>query len=245
MEALKLTSPTSWQEMSQKQLLYVLRLMAAEIPQEQMQTYCLMRWNGLKVGEPIIAPAKGTVVLVRKKEPYCVDKDVLAAAVAQLEWLASPPSWPVRPDKFGKRKAIDSAFHGVEFGIYLQAENFFQAFLTENDPKILMRLFDILYPGKKKLSADDMKVVPPLILVWMSGIKQLFAQTFGHLFRPAHTNTQESPDMAEIMNAEIRALTGGDITRTQQVLESDTWLALHELDAKAREAEEMEAMRKK
>ena len=39
------------------------------------------------------------------------------------------------------------------------------------------------------------------------------------------------------MLAQIRALTGGDITKEQAVLDADTWTALAELDAKAREAQ--------
>ena len=40
------------------------------------------------------------------------------------------------------------------------------------------------------------------------------------------------------MNAQIRALTKGDITKESQVLALDTWRALTELDALAREYQE-------
>lgn len=40
------------------------------------------------------------------------------------------------------------------------------------------------------------------------------------------------------MNAQIRALTKGDITKEKEVLHLDTWRALTELDALAKEAEE-------
>ena len=42
----------------------------------------------------------------------------------------------------------------------------------------------------------------------------------------------------EQMNAQIRALTDGDITKEDAVFERDCWRALTELDAKALEAEE-------
>ena len=51
--------------------------------------------------------------------------------------------------------------------------------------------------------------------------------------------------MVDVMHAEIRALTGGDITKTSLVLEADTWVALAELDAKAREAEEFNKLSNK
>lgn len=46
------------------------------------------------------------------------------------------------------------------------------------------------------------------------------------------------------MNAEIRALTGGDITKLEAVLSADTLDALTELNAKAREAREIEKLNK-
>ena len=41
------------------------------------------------------------------------------------------------------------------------------------------------------------------------------------------------------MNAQIRALTKGDITKEKEVLNMDTWRALFELDAQAKEAQEL------
>lgn len=44
------------------------------------------------------------------------------------------------------------------------------------------------------------------------------------------------------MNAQIRALTKGDITKEKEILSLDTWRALTELDAQAKEYEEMKKM---
>jgi hypothetical protein len=43
----------------------------------------------------------------------------------------------------------------------------------------------------------------------------------------------------DAMNAQIRALTKGDITKEKEVLTMDCWRALTELDAIARETEEL------
>jgi uncharacterized protein YbjQ (UPF0145 family) len=45
--------------------------------------------------------------------------------------------------------------------------------------------------------------------------------------------------LQEAMNAQIRALTKGDITKEKEILALDTWRALTELDAQAREYDEM------
>ena len=51
--------------------------------------------------------------------------------------------------------------------------------------------------------------------------------------------------LRESTNAMIRALTGGDITKEAAIMKMDTWRALTELDAKAREVEELRKATKK
>jgi hypothetical protein len=52
-----------------------------------------------------------------------------------------------------------------------------------------------------------------------------------------------------MVNAQVRALTGGDVTKTQAVYDTDMWIALAELDAKAADAErqrrEVQRMKRK
>ena len=45
--------------------------------------------------------------------------------------------------------------------------------------------------------------------------------------------------ITETMNAQIRALTRGDITKENTVLKMDVWRALTELDAQAADREEL------
>ena len=45
------------------------------------------------------------------------------------------------------------------------------------------------------------------------------------------------------MNTQICALTGGDITKEKEVLEMDCWRALTELNAKAKDNEDLEKIR--
>ena len=52
-------------------------------------------------------------------------------------------------------------------------------------------------------------------------------------------------DLLPAMQAQIRALTDGDITKLQAVYDAACWDALSELDAKAREAEEYRKQMKK
>ena len=89
----------------------------------------------------------------------------------------------------------------------------------------------------------------------MASLKQYFAVQFPNFYRPASNSDDGNllgsgkPDiysqLRDSTNAMIRALTGGDITKEAAIMKMDTWRALTELDAKAREAEELRKAAKK
>ena len=49
----------------------------------------------------------------------------------------------------------------------------------------------------------------------------------------------------ELYNVQLRALTDGDVTKEKEVLRLECWRVLTELEAKAREAEELEKIRER
>ena len=85
------------------------------------------------------------------------------------------------------------------------------------------------------------------IFYWFASLKNLLSRTFPHFLQAAtadsSANMLGTPDIGrrlqESMNAQIRALTKGDITKENEILSFDTWRALTELDAQAREYEEL------
>ena len=68
------------------------------------------------------------------------------------------------------------------------------------------------------------------------------------LFRSKTQETDEDPGVVnfiELYNVQLRALTDGDVTKEKEVLRLECWRALTELEAKAREAEELEKIRER
>ena len=78
------------------------------------------------------------------------------------------------------------------------------------------------------------------VFLWIASVKNHFTKCFPYLFRPPEQLEGEAFNMLELVNAEIRALTGGDITKEREVLQMDCWRALTELNEKAREAQELQ-----
>lgn len=230
-----ITLPTRWGEVEEPLLVYILKLIAAGFSFDDIRAYVVLR-------------------RVPREFRHRLPTSQLAAAAATLSFLAAPPDAPIRPAKIGRAVAIDAELHDVPFSEYLIIENLWQGFVDTaesvttsdgssrevtaalTDIPALAALLPILYTDYDKRRREPWHDVA--VIYWVQGLKALFARTFPNLFRPA---TAAAPtdhiDMRVVMETQIRALTDGDVTKRNAVLEADTWAALTELDAKAREAE--------
>ena len=167
-----------------------------------------------------------------------------------MEFLRQFAPLLVRISKIGRAAAIAADFQGVPFSTFISADNYYQGFLHTKNETLLSHLATLLYPKVKKS-----KLSTPLLLntfYWFSSQKHYFAQLFPHFLQPMPADEQNllgyAPPIGEVlrtaMNAQIRALTGGDITKEEAVLSMDTWRALTELDAKAKEVENIKRQTK-
>ena len=144
-----------------------------------------------------------------------------------------------------KHAALPADFQGVEFEKYIYCDNLYQGYLSTQKQELLNEMAGILYnaPGIKTNAAEKLST-----FYWFASLKELFSRTFPSFLRPAGSMTSENlleqgaplgRRLQEAMNAQIRALTKGDITKEREVLSMDTWRALAELDAQAKEYEEL------
>lgn len=230
--------PTAWHELTEPQLLYILRLLASGIQPDSVEIYAFLRFAELGV-----VRTEGDTLIVRKGcRLFPLSRQDLIHGAMALDFIHEPPPIPQRPARWRGVPAVDAELHGVPFGEYLQIENYMQRYLQQPDNSLLYPMARLLYPGLRP--AYQPKVFGYLIIHWLTGLKMLFARLYPDLFRPSPAE-DGLPDLREIMLAQIRALTAGDVTKEHGVLNVDTWTALAELNAKAREAKELERIYKK
>lgn len=238
-----ITLPTSWASLTDTQLRYLFKLLAEKRTAIDIQTRCTFHWGGLRV----IAHADPSIFIVRKKRGKFRHVDVpltarqLQPVVDTLRWIEVPPPEPVRIERIGKHRALAADFQKVPFRIFIFTNNLFQGFLHTHSFDLLRQMAEILYDaqGIKPTRAELLS-----IFYWFTSLKAMFAHRFCHFLQPVSTpdnllGTPLAQQLQESMDAEIRALTGGDITKEDEILSMDTWRALTELDAKARDYEEM------
>lgn len=250
MEAVfNISLPTSWAELTDKQLQMVYNLFARDLSAAEVKTLCLVKWNDLKVLSQL--PDK-RFLIKRGKEVVPLSTRQIQQATSVLDFLDSFAPMPVRIARIGKYRALPADFEKVPFEQYLYVDNLFQGYLNTQSDELLQQMAQVLY-GRDHIKPSKAHLVG--IFYWMASLKQYFARLFPNFYKPASDNSNGNllgngqsdiySQLHDSTNAMIRALTGGDITKEAAIMKMDTWRALTELDAKAREAEELRKATKK
>ena len=213
---------------------------------------CALRWNRLTLvspsGQGYIFRKKKSGAKNKPQEYYLTDSQLLDMAYA-LQWIRTPPEIPVRLSRIQGAEAVPADLsHGLTFEEWLACDNLWHGYIATSDPALLTAIAAILY------HKEDITLTPPeqiSVFYWWASAKAHISSRFPHFFRrvnPAGTPPgPSSVTPAEIersMNTQIRALTKGDITKEAAVLSMDVNRALTELDALAREYEDLRRHKK-
>jgi len=241
----RFTLPQSWQELSQEDLRYVLRLLWLYNTdpdwKARVRTAAFLHFAHVRVERET---ELGWLCRDDTGRSFILGKRMLPAVMAPLAWTQEPEKISVRLEQAGNYKAVDFALRELKFGDYLQVENFFQAFLQTSDENVLRNMARLLYQVPDKGGAEDLKEEILFgVFLWYNSAKQLLARTFSNFLKPANSegSTVTAERLRESTLSQIRLLTKGDVTKQKYILEEiDTWTALAELDALAKEADEIQ-----
>ena len=247
-------APSSWAELSEDQLRYVLSVMSIHHDRIVIKCYLLARFCGLTVHKYTRTGWKCSVKCGESGENGDAKTGKVCERVLYIS--AAEILSPLRNfdfiDKFTDFRplqrasdvlltAVDSMLHDVSFYDYLNIEKNYQLFMLNQEDKFLQKMAHLMYRTEDG-SADETAHFEPYellgVFMWFSSVKEYFAANFPHFFKPAREGGElRRVDILPAMQAQIRALTDGDVTKQQAVYNTDCWAALTELDNKAREAE--------
>lgn len=227
-----ITLPRSWRDMSQEKLRYFFSLMAMGFGQDQIKTYCLFRWGNLEV----VQQMGKSYMLKKDKKEFLASPMLIASCVDCLSFLDEMPTYPTNLRKIGRYECLPFNFSEVPFKKFIICDNLYQGYLATKKEDLLEEMAKILYNPRVKLNNPERIS----IMYWWASLKNYFNSEFKYFFNGTSSGTLTGEQVKNAMNAQIRALTGGDITKEKEVLAMDTWRALTELDAKAHDYEELE-----
>lgn len=248
-------APSSWAELSEEQLRYVLSVMSIHHDNIVIKCYLLARFCGLTVHKYTRTGWKCSVKCdesgengdakigkVRERVLYISAAEILSL-LKNFDFIDKFTDFrPLQRASDVLLTAVDSMLHDVSFYDYLNIEKNYQLFMLNQEDKFLSKMAHLMYRTADG-SADETAHFEPYellgVFMWFSSVKEYFAANFTHFFKPAREGGElRRVDILPAMQAQIRALTDGDVTKQQAVYNTDCWAALTELDNKAREAEE-------
>ena len=247
--SINLNVPQGWHELDDDQLRYVFSLIAKEFSADEIKTLALLKWATPKINVLGLGSGRSFLCSTKVKNSnkiFELSASQVAELMPSLAWLDSIPSTPVRLKKIRNHVAVDPIFSGVPFETYLVVENLYQGFLSTKKDALLDDIAHVLYPGCSVTLKPEERFS---IFYWVASLKDMFARRFPDFFQPASANAENllgsSPNIAkqlqESIDAQIRALTKGDITKEKEILSLDTWRALTELNAQAKEYKQINA----
>lgn len=232
--------PKSWVELTTAQQLYVYFLLSEGYDAAAIRSFCLLRWSGIKV---LAAQGRQHYLVQYGNQRGLLSASQVAAAATELSFLNELPPVPMRPESIGGHEALPADLMGVPFEKYLCLDNLYQGFLQTQDEGIIRDMAAILYDDEGIRLTKTQTVA---VFYWFASVKTMLRNRFSNLFQsfaPKQSSLLGSASLSihlqEAMDAQIRALTKGDVTKEAEVLQLDTWRALTELNAQAKEYEEL------
>lgn len=242
-EGLVLNAPTSWAELSDEQFRGVLSLMGSIKNPIELKTRLFFYLCDITVEKFLGDGVRCSMIENYRLKYFNIQTVQIQSLIHQFDFVDNFDTGGRRFSAIKGCWAVDSELHGVWFKHYLRAEICFQGFLISHDIKALYGIFASLYRKLKNEELPEGYVLTQAdymnCFCWMVHIKNMFTQYFPHFFKPVPQSGQPV-DMRKVMDAQIRALTKGDIVKEEMILQTDVWRALTELDALAQEAEEFE-----
>lgn len=249
--------PTAWGKLTQGQLRDVLIMLAKALPIDMVKARLALRWTHTTIVRRM-ATAQGEQpawIAIKaeqggKRLAFRITGEQLTSIYNQLDFIGYPERCGVRLERLASgEQAADAALHGFPLRRYILADRAYSLYLDTHNQGQALRLVRLLYDGATNATpAEQLGAV-----IWFAYVKRQFARRWNYLYKaPSETDTEEGEPAAtakrtyfdpqahqDQADAMVRALTGGDITKEPTVFDTDVWRALTELNAKAREAQQL------
>ena len=259
--SIDLYAPTEWRKMTQEQLRYVLTLLSLFDDMTTVKTYMLFRLGGIRVeGETVRVTREQPksfrcwirTAWWKPRRWFTLETWQIESFIRQFDFIDPFDGMDVRLERIRGCRAVDDILDHYPFGDYLMAEQYYQLAVSSGKPEMIERLATFLYLRTKRhgvLWLKKKEVHPTRLslspaeqmgtLRWFAHVKSVFAERWPNFFRRVDADIEEMDiDLMGAMDAQIRALTGGDITKETVIKQLPCWRALTELNEKAREAKE-------
>lgn len=242
-EPLSVSVPSSWSELSPKKLILICRLFAADLFADAFDTILFFRLAGIK----FIGYYDNNYFIVQfDKKFFLLNPSVGYAAWKALKWVheVADISQIAAIGKMIHKSALDIRLENASLAVFIAADSCYTGYISTQNTELADNLIKILCPKIKKIKNWHR----PAAVIWFSALKKYLSDRFSFLYSDRSEEkifmaSSVSPaSIRESADAMIRALTKGDITIEEKVLESNLYRALTELNQLAKEYLELKKL---
>ena len=168
--------PTCWQQLSDKQLRFVFKLLNGNFSLPQVKTLCLLKWAKMK-----ILRREGSIFIMKyNKQTFPVTALQITEVAQPFHGLGDFPVYPVRLSRIRLHRPIPANFQGVPFGTFLALDNLYQGYLQTRKHDIAIDMARIMYQSKHIHHLSKVEEIN--VFYWFTSVKRYFANMFTHFF---------------------------------------------------------------
>jgi len=237
---INLTIPSSWQQLSQKQLELVARCMLQRMTAIELKTICLLQFSHLKILKKP-ASAEGSFMFRKGKLTFELDADRFADIISRLDYLESD-SGIIAPPLIKGFALPNKELYGVRTDQWFVADSMYGAYCNTKDDRFLNRLLATLYikTGDKwnpdhNLSAAAAKFegVPLfrkyVAFIWYSAVKAWLIEKYYYVFSGSE-NSQTPPD--ELLMGLLSSVNEGNVANNAIIKATEVHEVLYDMNRK-------------
>ena len=229
-----LNIPKSWNEITGTQLIQLAKVFLRFREKPDFLTRCFFLFSGWRPLQRRQFIQDGTTFYWFKhgNDKFFLGVNLFTYLVQKLNWITTGIQLPKSmPPVTGYRHCNIKLF-SVILEDYLNAENYYNAFIQTEDRKYLGKLFRVFYK-RKKLAVRLWPVSrfqKYAVFMWFTGARNYLAVKYPYLFSGNSESGTVSPD-EQILNL-LSSLNNGDVTANDKIFKSHVHECFHELNLK-------------
>jgi hypothetical protein len=258
---IELTAPTSWQALTEQQVIFVAHVLLQQPTKEELLARCLLKFTGLHP-VPVTDAFRKRCTLLGKPVPSLyryknkileITDEQMAVFCQKLEYLAEQPGLMKCPSHLSGLYGPDPQLWTNTFEEYLMTDRYYRAFSQTHERAHLYSMAAVLWRKKdvpysdKILDGNTCRIRRgaklselQAVYLWWTGIKLWLKEKYADLFTGGGETGTSGDESDTVLNM-LYAITDGRAHENERVYKTPVHDVLHALNTKAKTINELNA----
>ncbi len=240
------TLPKGWHEVDGIHLVKLAKLFLKYQAKPDFLVRCFFLFSGWKAVRRKEFVENGILYYwfeLEKGKPFFVDVNIYHSLVNELEWISSEINLPKEMPVIKGFNSCNLKLYNVSLDEFLNADNYYSAFVNTNEIKYLDNLIAIFYRSRGETwnseKLDELSrrfkstptAVKYAVFLWFSGVKSFFVQKYPYIFSGNSNSTASVSPEETILNL-LSSLNNGDVTNNEKLFKTHVHECFYELNLK-------------